>query len=137
MSHALRSEQDELLDAVAGGTSDDAFAVLGRHETTLGGRRAMVVRTMQPAATRVELVTPHGATAMERRRPEGLFEATIPVDGIETHEFAYHFRIWEGERARDVVDPYQFGQVLTDFDLHLLNEGTHYRAWERLGSHRT
>ena len=137
MSHALRSEQDELLDAVAGGTSDDAFAVLGRHETTLGGRRAMVVRTMQPAATRVELVTPHGATAMERRRPEGLFEATIPLDGIEAHEFAYQFRIWEGERARDVVDPYQFGQVLTDFDLHLLNEGTHYRAWERLGSHRT
>jgi 1,4-alpha-glucan branching enzyme len=25
--------------------------------------------------------------------------------------------------------------VLTDFDLHLLNEGTHYRAWEKLGSH--
>jgi len=27
------------------------------------------------------------------------------------------------------------GQFLTDYDLHLLHEGTHYRAWERLGAH--
>ena len=25
--------------------------------------------------------------------------------------------------------------MLTDFDLHLFSEGTHYRAWEKLGSH--
>jgi 1,4-alpha-glucan branching enzyme len=24
---------------------------------------------------------------------------------------------------------------LSDYDLHLLSEGTHYRAWERLGAH--
>ena len=42
----------------------------------------------------------------------------------------------EDGAVRDVVDPYQYAQVLTDFDLHLLNEGTHYRAWEKLGSHR-
>ena len=136
MSHALRSEQDELLDAVAGGTSDNAFAVLGRHAATLNGRPAVVVRTMQPAATRVELVTPHGLVPMERRRPEGLFEATARLDGGDEGDFAYHFRIWEGEHVREAVDAYQFGQVLSDFDLHLLNEGTHYRAWERLGSHR-
>ena len=27
------------------------------------------------------------------------------------------------------------GRWLTDFDLHLLSEGTHYHAWEKLGSH--
>src|SRR5690606_20053667 len=51
-------------------------------------------------------------------------------------ELAYRLRIHDGETAREILDPYQFGQVLTDFDLHLLSEGTHYRAWERLGSHR-
>ncbi len=25
--------------------------------------------------------------------------------------------------------------ILTDYDLHLLSEGTHYRAWEKLGAH--
>ena len=38
--------------------------------------------------------------------------------------------------VRDSIDPYQFGPVLTDFDLHLFSEGRHYRAWEQLGSRR-
>jgi 1,4-alpha-glucan branching enzyme len=44
--------------------------------------------------------------------------------------------VHEGRHTRELLDPYQFGEVLTDFDLHLLSEGTHYRAWEKLGSHR-
>ena len=27
-------------------------------------------------------------------------------------------------------------QILTDYDLHLFNEGTHVRAWEKFGAHR-
>jgi len=27
-------------------------------------------------------------------------------------------------------------QILTDYDLHLFNEGTHVRAWKKFGSHR-
>src|SRR5262249_28217158 len=33
-------------------------------------------------------------------------------------------------------DPFKFGQVLADFDLHLFSEGTHYRAYDKLGAHR-
>ncbi|MGC4115954.1 MAG: 1,4-alpha-glucan branching protein GlgB [Myxococcales bacterium] len=32
-------------------------------------------------------------------------------------------------------DPYSFPGLLTDFDLHLLREGSHYRIWEKLGAH--
>ena len=135
MRRALPTEGDQQLDAVASGTSDNPFAVLGRHETTMKGRPAVVIRTMQPAASRVELVTPDGATPMERRRSEGLYEATIPLDGRAAHEVVYRLRLHDGADVREVVDPYQYRQVLTDFDLHLLNEGTHYRAWEKLGSH--
>ena len=42
-------------------------------------------------------------------------------------------------RARtslEIDDPYRYGRVLTDFDLHLFGEGTHYRAFEKLGAHR-
>ena len=52
------------LEAVATGTSDDPFAVLGRHATTLNGRPAVVIRTVQPAASRVELVTDTGVIPM-------------------------------------------------------------------------
>jgi 1,4-alpha-glucan branching enzyme len=136
ISRARRSEPDLMLDAVAAGTSDNPFAILGRHETSLDGRPAVVIRTMQPAAERIELVTPGGTVPMTRTRPQGLFEATLPLEGTDSHEFAYHFRLHDAGHVREIVDPYQFGQVLTDYDLHLMSEGKHYRAWDRMGSHR-
>ena len=132
---ALRTADDPVAIAVAEGTSDDPFAVLGRHVTILNRRPAVVIRTIQPAASSVELVTPDGVREMRRRR-DGLFEVTVALGGKEAHDFEYRFRVREGDTTRDVLDPYQFGQVLADFDLHLMSEGTHYRAWEKMGSHR-
>src|SRR5688572_19672088 len=121
MSRAVPSREDEQLDAVAAGTSDDPFAILGRHEVRRNGRPAVVVRTMQPAAPQVELVTPDGVTPMERRRSAGLFEATVPLPEALT-DFVYRLRVHDGSDVRDILDPYQFGQILTDFDLHLFSE---------------
>jgi 1,4-alpha-glucan branching enzyme len=126
---------DEALDAIVAGTSDDPFAVLGRHRVVVDRKPALLIRTMQPAASEVQLMTDDRVFGMQRRRSDGLFEATVPLEG-QAEDFAYRFRVREGAITRDVVDPYQFGQVLTDFDLHLFSEGTHYRAWEKLGAHR-
>ena len=135
MTVGVRTADDEALDAIAAGTSDDPFAVLGRHRVMVNGKPALLIRTMQPAASDVQLVTDDRVYGMQRRRSDGLFEATLPFDG-RPEDFAYRFRVREGAVTRDVIDPYQFGQVLTDFDLHLFAEGTHYRAWEKLGAHR-
>ena len=136
MSHGERTAADDMLDAVAAGRSDDPFAVLGRHRVVVDGRPALVIRTMQPSASDVQLVTPDRVYGMQRCRPEGLFQATVPLDGARRTSFVYRFRVREGAVTRDVIDPYQFAQVLSDFDLHLFAEGTHYRVWERLGAHR-
>jgi 1,4-alpha-glucan branching enzyme len=125
---------DPAIAAVASGTSDDPFAVLGRHEVTVDRRAAVVLRTMQPAASAVELITPNAVTPMPRRHPAGLFEARVPLTG-NVADFAYHFRVHDGSSVREVVDPYQYGQVLSDYDLHLFAEGTHHRVWDKLGSH--
>jgi 1,4-alpha-glucan branching enzyme len=130
-----RTGDAEALDAIVAGTSDDPFAVLGRHRVVVDGNPAVLVRTLQPAASDVQLVTDDRVFGMQRRRPDGLFEATVPLEG-RAEDFAYRFRVREGAVTRDVIDPYQFGQVLTDFDLHLFSEGTHYQAWEKLGAHR-
>ena len=135
MSRALPTRDDQRLDAVAAGMEADPFSVLGRHDASLDGRPAVVIRSMQPAATQVELVTPDGIRPMERRRANGLFEVVVPRTG-DLADFAYRLRVHEGADVRELLDPYQFRQVLTDFDLHLFSEGTHYRAWEKLGSHR-
>jgi 1,4-alpha-glucan branching enzyme len=132
---ALHTDE-EALAAVAGGWSDDPFAVLGRHLATRDGQPAVVIRTAQPMATSVDLAIAGRPPVPMRRRAEGLFEAIVLLEGTAPHEVAYHFRVHEAGVVREVVDPYQFGQVLDDFDLHLFSEGTHYRAWEKLGSHR-
>ncbi|MGH9349300.1 MAG: 1,4-alpha-glucan branching protein GlgB [Vicinamibacterales bacterium] len=129
--------EDAILDAVARGTSDDPFAVLGLHDTTLDGRPAAVVRTVQPSASQVDLMrTPGGpAVPMRRRHPDGLFEAIVPLEGTASHAFDYRLRVTDAGRTREVDDPYRYGPVLGDFDLHLFSEGTHSRAWEILGAH--
>jgi 1,4-alpha-glucan branching enzyme len=139
MPGATHTAEDAALDAVAQGTSDNPFAILGKHESTEHGRAAVVVRTMQPSASHVELIRlPDRHTiSMMRRHPDGLFETTVPLDGVSLSDFDYRLRVFEpGGHAREVDDPYRYGQVLTEFDLHLLAEGTHYRGWEKLGPHR-
>jgi 1,4-alpha-glucan branching enzyme len=136
MPRAIPAADEALVAAVAAGTCDNPFGVLGRHETTEAREPALVFRTMQPAASSVDLVIDTRIIRMQRRRKEGLFEATVPLSEAGARDVGYRFRVREGRAARDVVDPYQFGQVLTDFDLHLLGEGTHYRAWERFGPRR-
>ena len=109
-----------------------SFSVLGRHPAPAGGPAGAIIRTLQPAASAVEVVTGDRVVPMERRRPEGLFVAVVPWDG-PLERAGYVLRVHDAAGVRDLIDPYQFGPVLTDFDLHLFSEGRHYRAWEQLG----
>jgi 1,4-alpha-glucan branching enzyme len=123
------------LSALAAGTCANPFSVLGRHPAVEDGLAALVVRTIQPHASSVELVANGQVIPMARRVDAGVFETTLRWDG-SPHELAYLLRVHEGSAVRELIDPYQFGPVLTDFDLHLFAEGTHYRAWEQLGARR-
>src|SRR3546814_18744618 len=42
-----------------------------------------------------------------------------------------------GGRTEEVEDPYALPPVLGSMDVHLLAEGTHLRAFEKLGAHPT
>ena len=129
------STLDAALVSLAGGTHRDPFAVLGPH---VDGHGRTVVRVFQPAAHGVELR--HGATgawvSMARRKPAGLFEARLTPDTTgDTTD--YRLRItFPGDHVVEADDPYRYGRVLTDFDLHLFNEGSHQRLFEKLGAHR-
>ena len=57
---------------------------------------------------------------------------------FETDEqvFDYRLRVTDDQgQVTEIDDPYRYGRVLGALDLHLLGEGTHLRAWEKLGSH--
>jgi 1,4-alpha-glucan branching enzyme len=143
-SSAVSSAFDRALDALVHGVNGDPFAVLGPHAATEQGRPAVVIRTCQPFAARVDVViksepSPPSSHRLPdvvamRRLPQGpIFEAV--VEGVESF-FDYRLRVTdESGRVTEHDDPYRYGRVLGDLDMHLLGEGTHYRAFEKLGSH--
>src|SRR5229473_6346504 len=124
---------DEQLAAVVAARSRDPFAVLGPHAVEDG--RGFVIRTLQPGAQSVELhlVSTGERRPMRRRGAHGLFEIALASERLPDYRFSVEY-------ARDHIlehdDPYRYGRVLTDFDLHLFAEGTHNRAFEKLGAHR-
>ena len=123
---------DPSLSALSTGQHPDPFSVLGPH--ALDAAR-VVIRTMRPDASRIEvrLMADGSLQPMTRLTDSGLFEVVLPAEAIP--DYRLHLTFWNGH-VLEVDDPYRYGRVLTDFDLHLLAEGTHYRAFEKLGAHR-
>ena len=125
---------DEAVERLVGGRGGDPFSTLGPHSSSEPD--AVIVRVFQPQARRVEIVADHHATVMTRRHQGGLFELVLRrPGGLEGFDYRVQVTTEAGESY--VYDnPYRYGRILTDFDLHLLGEGKHYRAFEKLGAHR-
>ena len=126
------SQFERSVAALIEGRHRDPFAILGPHPAA--DRRTLSIRAMHPAALAVDvlIVDTGEIRAMHRRGEEGLFEATI--DGGQTPD--YRLRItYQSGHVLEIDDPYRYGPVLGDLDLHLFAEGTHHRLFEKLGAH--
>jgi 1,4-alpha-glucan branching enzyme len=115
----------------------DPFSVLGAHPVKSGSEDCVAVRAFLPKAKEVEVV-PHGSGApvrAERIHEAGFFEAVLPspADG-NFIEYRLRVTYFDGH-TEEVFDPYSFPPLLTDFDLHLMNEGTHYEKYKKMGAH--
>ncbi|HEX4182828.1 MAG TPA: 1,4-alpha-glucan branching protein GlgB [Caulobacteraceae bacterium] len=116
-----------MIEALASGRYPDPFAVLGPHEAA--GER--VVRTLQPGARGVRVLSAEDGALLADLAAEGahgLFGG--PVPGLEPYLLEID---WPGG-VQVTEDPYSFGLVLGDLDLHLFSEGAHWKLAERLGS---
>ena len=125
----------EEVDALVGGYHGDPFSALGPHAYELNGKECLVVRAFLPRAREVQVKAGDQLYPMEKVHPDGLFEAVI--DPAPSH-FAYTLvQTDDAENVTEFYDPYSFGPILTEFDLHLIQEGTHFRTYEKLGAHLT
>ena len=113
---------------------DDPFGVLGLHQIDQG----WVVRSFRPDARELAIVDRHN---LGRRFPadriaeEGLFEAQL--EGV-TESFDYLLQVTTrtGETFQ-ISDPYSYGPILGELDMHLYCVGNHYEIYEKLGAHLT
>ena len=120
------------------GRDEDPFGLLGPHEVVDEGRRALAVRAFLPQSAQAWVIDPatgSGASQpMRRIHPAGLFEAICPLPAAGAgNKYLLQTADERGNRAT-MHDPYAFPQLLTDYDLHLLNEGKHWQSYQRLGA---
>lgn len=113
------------LEAIAQGRHGDAFAHLGLH--IYDGRPWVVA--FDPGAEGLQVHAENMKIGAQPVGPNGIFAARLP-------SAASYMLHWHGYGATWVCDdPYRFGPVLGDLDLHLLAEGQHQRIWNVLGAH--
>jgi len=118
--------------AIVAGDHGDPFAVLGMHGPDDAG--GIVVRAFHPgadAAAVVDARTGETRLELERVHPGGLFAGRADL----AQRFAYRLRFTIGRDSFELEDPYRFPPLLGEVDLHLLAEGTHWYAYQKLGAH--
>jgi 1,4-alpha-glucan branching enzyme len=124
----------EEIHAISNGDHGDLFSVLGLHRITVDSKEKLVVRCYRPDAKSVKLIPDRGKPVMLKPISEdGLFEYIFPR---RKNSFKYELEVtpWEGEVYR-ITDAYQFGPLLSDFDLQLWGEGNHHHAYKFMGAH--
>lgn len=124
----------DAMRAIINATHGQPFDVLGAKVEKSKGKSTIVVRTFHPEAERVEIIDAKGKVLAKAKKIDaaGFFEADL---GIADLKERYRLRLTNAGGTWEIDDPYAFPSLLTDYDLHLLREGTHQRLWEKLGAH--
>ena len=66
----------------------------------------------------------------------GLFEVDCETDLFQVDSGRYKIQYSAGDNKMSIHDPYAFEPLFSDLDLHLFNEGNHFKIYERLGAHQ-
>ncbi|MEW6108766.1 MAG: 1,4-alpha-glucan branching protein GlgB [Nitrospirota bacterium] len=121
---------------ILSGSHGDPFSVLGIHSVTDEAGERIEVRAFLPEAEEAWVIEEKTKkqNKMEKVHKQGFY---IFKSSWKKY-FSYRIKIktYEGDIS-EFRDPYCFGQVLTDFDIHLIGEGSHYKKYEKLGAHIT
>jgi 1,4-alpha-glucan branching enzyme len=112
----------EEIDAIVGGYHADPFRILGPHASG----DDWTVRAFLPQAHSAAVQLSSHRVEMQRVHPAGFFSAQLPGD-------PHNYKLAVDNLLID--DPYRFGPIISNFDLHLHTEGTLLRAWETFGAH--
>src|SRR2546423_5306899 len=120
------------IEAIAGGYHGDAFRILGPHAVKpKENEPRWEVRAFLPQAESVSVVSNGCVTPMKQKHRDGFFAALLMG---ETRPYRFQIETWD-KKSEELEDPYRFPPLLTDYDIHLHGEGTHYESYNTLGAH--
>src|SRR5450432_4185925 len=119
------------IDALLHASHSDPFRVLGPHRAG----DDLVVRVFRPEARAIEIVSAADRSRVfpaERLHVEGLYQTTLPNEKLG---FSYYLRIVAFDGSEQLLrDPYSYGPIMGEVDLHLFGEGNHKRPYEKFGA---
>src|SRR5436309_5617760 len=115
-----------------GGEHSGPFRVLGPHRVG----DDLEIRVFRPDARKIEIVLdqhPEEPIAAQKIQQDGFFCAT---GRNTTRDLPYHLRVtaWHGSHYL-TRDPYQYGTIMGEVDLHLFAEGQHWKIYDKFGAH--
>ena len=117
----------------------DVFRLLGPHISEDGEEKRLVVRGFFPRASEAFVLLKGHPDPIPAGRisSEGLFEAVLPLFAeLPISPATFRWRVIEpGQPDSEFHDTYSFPPLLSDFDLYLMGEGTHYLKYEKMGAH--
>jgi 1,4-alpha-glucan branching enzyme len=120
------------LNVFLAGAHPDPFRILGPHRVG----DDLVVRVFRPDAKEMSVVVSRKEEQRfegNRLRPEGFFQAMLPGMKRDT-DYRVQLTGWDGSTVL-VRDPYSFGLIMGEVDLHLFSEGNHLQLYEKFGAH--
>ncbi len=117
----------EQMQRIADGRHHDPFSVLGRHHD---GRHDLIT-VFNPHAESVVITGPD--QTMRRIEGSDFFQLTIEHC---TEPTPVRLR-WQDKfgNTHESVDPYCLQPQISDFDIHLFNQGKHWHIYKILGAH--
>jgi 1,4-alpha-glucan branching enzyme len=117
----------------------DPFQVLGFHEVQTNQKKLGVIRAFNPAAKKMWILDEDTEKKEQYEMPRifdnGFFEFTHPQKNTCFH-YSLKAEYYNGA-IQIYKDPYSFLPVISEFDRHLFNEGSHQEIYEKLGAHLT
>jgi len=122
---------------IINGEHRDPFCVLGMHleKDPNSSFPILAIRAFFSNAKEIELVNliTRMTYKMNKLLEVGFFELVIRE---ETDFFPYKYDVTDHNGNKfSCYDPYSFLPVISDYDLHLFNEGNHHKIFEKLGAH--
>lgn len=112
------------------GGHPDPFRILGPHRVG----ENLVIRIFRPDAKEVRIVAAaaENEVAANRLHADGFFQAVLP--GLR-RDLDYQIRIIRWDGAEELLhDPYSYGPIMGEVDLHLFAEGNHHQIYEKFGA---
>lgn len=112
------------------------FQLLGPHEVSVDGRKALSVRAFLPYAEQAWILDANqqNLRPMRKVHPAGLYEVICPMEQALQGRYQLRTAADNGE-VKTMHDPYSFSPLLTDFDRYLMGEGRHWDAYNKMGAH--